>query len=295
MMGGFLIIDKSAGMTSYDVIKRLKKLDSFKKIGYIGTLDRNATGVLPVAINEGVKIIPFLENGEKTYQARFILGVTTDTLDMDGTKITEVEAPLFDEETIRKTLLRFMGKITQKIPIYSSKKIEGQPLYKLARRGIAIDTPTKEVEIHEINFLDYSHPYVDVEIDCSKGTYIRAIAHEFGAILGCGAALHTLKRTRHGEFNLSMSVSIDSLREKQDVVNYLIGLEDVLSSVRGVTVDPVFERFLKNGMPVPLFGGSNNWKHDELAKLISKTGGLLGIGRVDVDSKTIKMKRLINS
>jgi tRNA pseudouridine55 synthase len=295
MMDGFLIIDKSRGMTSYEVIKRLKKIQAFKKIGYIGTLDRNATGILPVALNEGVKLIPFLENGEKKYVARFVLGITTDTLDMEGTRITEVDPPLFENAAIEEGLARFRGKITQKIPVFSSKKIEGKPLYKLARKGLAIDPPSKEVEVFNISFLGYSHPYVDVEVTCSKGTYIRVIAHDFGAILGCGAALHDLKRTQHGEFEIDASVPIDTVRTKQDVVKYLVRLEDVLLPIRGVTIDPVLEKFLKNGMPVPLMGTAKDWKPDELAKLMRKDGGLLGIGRVDADSRTIRMKRLINS
>jgi tRNA pseudouridine55 synthase len=295
MMDGFLNINKGAGMTSYDVIKRLKRIITFKKIGYIGTLDKNATGVLPVALNEGSKLIPFLENGIKKYEARIILGMTTDTLDMDGVKLTDVTVPVLEEEAIRETLDRFRGRIIQKIPIYSSKKIEGQPLYKLARKGVVVDTPTKEVEVYDIRFLGYSHPYVDIEVSCSKGTYIRVIAHDFGAVLGCGAALHTLKRTLHGEFDIRKSVSIDSLREKQDVVEYLLALEDVMQTTRGVTIDPVLEKFLRNGMSIPLLGGIRDWKNDELTKLMSKEGGLLGIGRVDTDSKTIRTKRLINS
>ncbi len=295
MMDGFLIIDKSAGMTSYDVIKRLKKLDSFRKIGYIGTLDRNATGILPVALNEGAKLIPFLENGQKKYVGRFVLGVTTDTFDMEGAKTSETEVAPFDTAVVRETLARFKGRITQKVPVYSSKKVEGKPLYKWVRQGLTVETPQKEVEVYDVNFLDYTHPYVDVEITCSKGTYIRVIAHDFGALLGCGAALYSLKRTQHGEFNLTRSVTLDSLRTKEDVVRYLVALEDVLVTARGVTIDPVLEKFLKNGMPVPLLGGARDWKHGELARLMSRTGGLLGIGKVDTDSKTIRMKRLINS
>ncbi len=294
-MDGFLIIDKNSGMTSYDVIKRLKKIDSFRKIGYIGTLDRNATGILPVALNEGVKLIPFLENGEKKYVGRFVLGVTTDTFDMEGVKTSETEVPPFDTAVIQETLARFRGRITQKVPVYSSKKVEGKPLYKWVRQGLAIEPPQKEVEVYDVNFLDYTHPYVDVEITCSKGTYIRVIAHDFGALLGCGAALYSLKRTQHGEFTLARSVTLDALRAKEDVVKYLVALEDVLVTARGVTIDPVLEKFLKNGMPVPLLGGTRDWKHGELAKLMSKSGGLLGIGKVDTDSKTIRMKRLINS
>jgi tRNA pseudouridine55 synthase len=295
MIDGFLIIDKSPGMTSYDVIKRLKRLHPFNKIGYIGTLDRNATGILPVALNEGVKLIPFLENGEKKYVARFILGVTTDTFDMEGKKVTEMEPPVFERATVEDALSRFRGKITQKIPLYSSKKIEGMPLYKWVRKGIAIETPNKEVEVYDLTFIDYTHPYVDVEVTCSKGTYIRVIAHDFGTALGCGAALHTLKRTKHGEFDLRRSVVLDALTTRQDVVKYLTALDDVLPSVRRVMIEPVLEKFLKNGMPVPLLGGVKDWEDGEVAKLLNKNGDLLGIGRVDTDSKTIRMKRLINS
>ena len=135
MINGFLIIDKSPGMTSYDAIKRLKRLHAFKKIGYIGTLDRNATGILPVAMDEGVKLIPFLENGEKRYVARFVLGITTDTFDMEGTVLSETQPPAFEREVVEEALCRFKGKITQKIPVYSSKKVEGKPLYKWVAAG----------------------------------------------------------------------------------------------------------------------------------------------------------------
>jgi tRNA pseudouridine55 synthase len=295
MTDGFIIVDKSPGMSSYDIIKRLKKIETFKKIGYIGTLDRNATGVLPVAINEGVKLIPFLENGIKKYLGRFVLGITTDTFDMEGTRLTEVEAPVFDLTTLTETLATFKGVIQQKIPLYSSKKMDGKPLYKWVREGFTPETPNKEVEVYDIVLLNYDHPYIDVEVTCSKGTYIRVIAQDLGALLGCGAALYSLKRTQHGEFTLDKGVTIDHLGTKDDIAGYLVGLEEVLQATKGLTIDPVFEKFIKNGMPVPLMGGSKDWRQGELAKLFSKGGALLGIGRVDTDSKTIKMKRLINS
>ena len=295
MMDGFLVVDKSPGMSSYDVIKRLKKIDTFKKIGYIGTLDRNATGVLPVALNEGVKLIPFLENGRKKYLARFVLGITTDTFDMDGVRLTETEVPPLDRETVVATLARFKGKIVQKIPLHSSKKMDGKPLYKWVREGITPDTPNKDVEVYDIDFIDYAHPYIDVEIECSKGTYIRVIAQDFGALLGCGAALFSLKRTQHGEFGLARSVTIDALASKEDIAKHLVGLEEILPATRGLTIDPIFEKFVRNGMPVPLMGGARDWTQGELAKLFNRNGALLGIGRVDTDSKTIRLKRLINN
>jgi len=295
MRDGFLVIDKSSGMTSYHAIKSLKAICPFKKIGYIGTLDRNATGILPIALNEGVKLIPFLENGEKTYVARFVLGITTDTFDLEGTRLSEVEAPTYETGALKEALYSFKGKIQQKVPVYSSKKIDGKPLYKWVKKGVIMDTPYKEVEVHDITFIGYDHPYVDAEIRCSKGTYIRVIAHDFGALLGSGAALHSLKRTRHGDFTLDMSIPLEALKTEQDVVKYMLCLRDVLKSYREVPVDANFEKFLKNGMPMPLLDSFRDLKHGELTKLLGAKGNLMGVGRVDAATRTIRIKRLINA
>ncbi|MCX5811976.1 MAG: tRNA pseudouridine(55) synthase TruB [Proteobacteria bacterium] len=294
-MNGFLIVNKGAGMSSYDVIRRLKKLSPFQKIGYIGTLDRNATGVLPVAINEGVKLIPFFENEIKAYRAKILLGVTTDTFDIEGRVLTTVTPDKFEKETIEALLGRFKGKITQQVPIYSSKKIHRKPMYKLARKGIAIDPHQKEVEIFSIELLDYSHPHIDIEVVCSKGTYIRALANDLGGMLGCGATLFSLKRTQHGEFTQEMSTDIETFNSKDDILNSLISLENVLKSFNGILVLEAIERFMKNGMPIPLLGNSRGWKDGETTKLLNNKGTLIGIGMTDLASKTIKIKRLINN
>jgi tRNA pseudouridine55 synthase len=150
------------------------------------------------------------------------------------------------------------------------------------------------VEVHDIRFIGYVHPYIDAEITCSKGTYIRVIAHDLGALLGCGAALHSLKRARHGEFTLEMSTPLDALKTEQDVVKYTLSLRDVLKSLREVTIDHNLEKFLRNGMPVPLLDGSRDAKNGEFAKLMSGKGALIGIGKVDALTRTIRIKRLIN-
>jgi tRNA pseudouridine55 synthase len=294
-MNGFLIVDKSTGMSSYDVIRRLKRLATFTKIGYIGTLDRNATGVLPVAINEGVKLIPFFENQIKAYRAKILLGITTDTFDIEGKVLTTTSPDSFDKEVIEGLLERYRGKITQQVPVFSSKKIHRKPMYKLARKGIAIEPTQKEVEIYDIKLIDYSHPHVDIEVVCSKGTYIRALAHDFGSLLGCGATLFSLKRTRHGEFTEEMSVKIEGFDSKEDVLNYLISPENVLKSFKETLVEEALERFLKNGMPIPLLGSTREWKNGETTKLLNKKGVLIGIGMTDLASKTIKIKRLIHN
>ncbi len=281
-------------MSSYDIIRKLKKLHTFTKIGYIGTLDRNATGILPVAINEAVKLIPFLENVEKAYRARFLLGVTTDTLDIEGKVLTETEVPSFERPYLEELLQGFVGKITQRVPLYSSKKVNKKPLYKWARKGIPVEAPEKEVEIFNITFLNYDHPYVDIEVSCSKGTYIRTLANDFGSKLGCGATLYSLKRTRHGEFSEGMGIDIEPFERDSDIINSLLSLENVLQSVRGVVVETALERFMKQGMPVPIAGNTKDWKDGEATRLLNKKGVLIGIGIADITTKTIKIKRLIN-
>jgi tRNA pseudouridine55 synthase len=294
-MNGFLIVDKSAGISSYDVIRKLKRLATFTKIGYIGTLDRNARGVLPVAVNEGVKLIPFFENQVKTYRANILLGITTDTLDVEGKVLTTTTPDVFDEEVIRNLLEKYRGKITQEVPAFSSKKIHRKPMYKLARKGIAMEPAQKGVEIYDIRLLDYSHPHLELEVVCSKGTYIRALAHDFGGTLGCGATLFSLKRTRHGEFTEEMSVKIDDFQSKEDILKYLISPENVLKSFKETLVEEALERFLQNGMPIPLLGSTREWKNGETTKLLNKKGVLIGIGMTDLASKTIKIKRLIHN
>jgi len=294
-VNGFLIVDKQIGMSSYDVIRRLKKISSFKKIGYIGTLDRNATGVLPVAINEGVKLIPFFEDGEKAYRAKILLGVTTDTYDIAGNILTETNTETYECSNIQNILNRYKGKITQQVPLYSSKKVHRKPLYKLVRQGIPVEAPEKEVEIFSIKLVDYSHPYVDIYVTCSKGTYIRSLANDLGLALGCGATLYALKRTLHGEFSDQMSVNIEDIKSKDDILNCLISLENVLKSFRDIIVEEALERFLKNGMPVPLLGNTRDWSNGQYIKMLNRRGHLIGIGVVDTDSKTIKIKRLIKN
>lgn len=294
-MNGFLIIDKSQGMTSYDVIRKLKKVTNFKKIGYIGTLDKNATGVLPVAINEGVKLVPYLENVEKVYKAKILLGVVSDTYDIQGKVLMKTEPEMFEKEVLEKNLQKFKGKIRQKIPVYSAKKVGRKPLYKLARLGVEIDPMFKDVEIYDIKLKSYDHPFVEIELSCSKGTYVRTLAHDFGESLGCGAVLYALKRIRHGEFSEEMAVKVEDIKTLEDIKAHLIPCEKVLKSGREVVVEKQLERFVRHGMPIPIFGSAKDWKEGELTKILSKEGKMLALGVADPSSKTIKVKRVIKA
>lgn len=292
-MHGFVIVDKEIGISSFDVIRRLKRVSRFKKIGYVGTLDRNATGILPIAINEGVKLIPFLEDERKVYSARFLLGVKTDTYDIKGNVVERVEVEPFGREQIEEHLKRFVGKIKQRVPPYSAKKIEGRPLYKWVREGRSIEL-LKDVEIYEIRLVDYSHPFVDVEVSCAKGTYVRSLAHEFGLSLGVGATLYALRRLKHGQFTEDMATSLEKIKSEEDIRSALLSLEQVLPTLKEVRVEKNIERFIRHGMPYPLYAYKADWKDGELVKFLNKNGFLIGIGEVDLKSSKIKVRRLIN-
>lgn len=211
MTGGFVIIDKPAGITSHDVVSRVRRILGTKKVGHTGTLDPFATGVLPVAVNDSTKIIPFLDEGSKTYEALLRLGVSTDTLDMTGTIITECDPSHITREQILSTLINFTGAIGQIPPMYSAIKQNGQPLYKLARQGLEVERKTRDVEIYSIEMLSFDLPYAFVRVVCSRGTYIRTLADDIGRQLRCGAALEELRRIESGPFHINNAVTLTEL------------------------------------------------------------------------------------
>ena len=211
MINGFVVIDKPAGITSHDVVSRVRRILGTRKVGHTGTLDPFATGVLPVAVHDGTKTIPFLDEGVKCYEALMQLGVATDTLDMTGTVLREGDYSDVFEQQLRNVFDRFTGSIQQIPPMYSAIKQGGQPLYKLARQGLEVERPPRPVEIHAIELLSVALPFVSIRVTCSRGTYIRTLADDIGAALGCGAALKELCRTASGLFEIGAATTLDDL------------------------------------------------------------------------------------
>jgi tRNA pseudouridine55 synthase len=213
LINGFVVIDKPAGITSHDVVSRVRRLLGTRKVGHTGTLDPFATGVLPVAVNDGTKAIPFLDEGEKTYQALLRFGVTTDTLDMTGTILSQADPSHLSQELLLNTFTAFTGAITQIPPMYSAIKQNGQPLYKLARQGVEVERKVREVEIHALELLSFALPHASLRVVCSRGTYVRTLADDIGRLLGCGAALQELRRTTSGPFRIEAAVSLTELEQ----------------------------------------------------------------------------------
>ncbi len=213
MINGFFIIDKPAGLTSHDVVSRVRRILGTRKVGHTGTLDPFATGVLPVAVNDGTKVIPFLDEGIKTYEALLRFGITTDTLDMTGSVLSENSPSALTRDRLFACLKAFTGRISQIPPMYSAVKQNGQPLYKLARKGEEVERKPRQIDIHALDVLSFDLPCAALRVTCSRGTYVRSLADDIGRQLGCGAALQELRRTASGLFQIEDSLTIEALEE----------------------------------------------------------------------------------
>jgi tRNA pseudouridine55 synthase len=211
LINGFVVIDKPAGITSHDVVSRVRRILGTRKVGHTGTLDPFATGVLPVAVNDGTKVIPFLDEGSKTYEALLRFGITTDTLDMTGTVLSESDLSCITRGQLFSCLSKFTGAISQIPPMYSAIKQNGQPLYKLARQGIDVERKARDVEIRSLDLFSFDMPLAAIGVTCSRGTYIRSLADDIGRDLGCGAALQELRRTASGPFRIETAVTLAEL------------------------------------------------------------------------------------
>jgi tRNA pseudouridine55 synthase len=199
---GFLIVDKPRGWTSHDAVDAARRWFGTRRVGHLGTLDPLATGVLPLAVRDATKLVPFLEGGEKSYAGTIRLGEETDTLDAEGRTLRRHEGALPSEAELVAALARFRGEIEQIPPMYSAVKHQGVPLHRLARQGRTVERAAKRVRIDRLELLKYAPPDLDLEVDCSAGTYVRALAQDLGQALGCGAHLLGLRRTRSGPFTL---------------------------------------------------------------------------------------------
>ena len=227
-MDGILVVDKPSGITSYQVVRTVKKLLGAAKVGHGGTLDPLATGVLPVFLNRATKLSPFLTHGTKKYRATMKLGVETDTQDRDGTIIRESTSLPQEPEHIIDVLNALKGTGEQIPPMFSAVKFRGTPLYKLARKGITLERKARTIFIHEMTLLNIRLPYVTFEVTCSPGTYVRTLCADSGKKLACGAHLVQLTRLQSGNFRLADSINLNRLYSSVSKEN---GLQNTLFSL----------------------------------------------------------------
>jgi len=228
-MEGLLLVDKPEGMSSHDVVNRVRRLSSVRRVGHAGTLDPLATGLLLVSIGRVTRLNEYLVGHDKKYLATVRLGQATNTYDAEGEVTEERPFSSITSSTIADALPAFRGTIQQRPPIYSAIKKDGQPLYKLARKGIEVDIPTREITIHALDVLDYSPPFLQLDIHCSSGTYIRSIAHDLGQAMGCGGHITALRRTAVNEFDIQNAVPLDQLTP-DNIANYLLPPDTAVST-----------------------------------------------------------------
>jgi tRNA pseudouridine55 synthase len=215
-MHGFLNIDKPAGMTSHDVVAHIRRAARQKRVGHAGTLDPAATGVLVVALGNATRLIEYVQDTtSKRYLATVQLGATTTTDDAEGTVLTTAAVPPLDRAAIEHALEPFRGEIMQVPPMYSALHHQGRRLHELAREGIVVERAARPVTIEHLELLDWSSPLLTLDIMCSKGTYIRSLAHDVGEALGCGAHLQALRRTAVGSFLIEDATPLGDLTDKQ--------------------------------------------------------------------------------
>ncbi|NWG02770.1 MAG: tRNA pseudouridine(55) synthase TruB [Syntrophaceae bacterium] len=249
-MDGLLIIDKSEGMTSLDVVREIKRRLRAKKAGHIGTLDPFATGVLPIAINEGTKLVPFIEEGPKEYEVTLQLGEETTTDDWTGKVVMKKPWEEVQPEKIEALLSSFLGKIQQTPPMFSAIKMQGKPLYRLARKGVEVERKQREVEIYKIQLKKIDLPFVHFQISCSKGTYIRSLGRDLGRKIGCGGHLRHLRRTRSGPFTLEQAIPWSTVKgffRRYQFSPWLISLEEALPSLPELIGDEQLVRKVRFG------------------------------------------------
>ena len=208
---GYVVIDKPSGLTSHDIVARVRRIVDERRVGHAGTLDPAAMGVLPVAVGLATRTVEYLSAASKGYRAWIRFGVTTDSADADGTVTGARDVSGLDLEKVNEAMESFRGTILQKPPMHSAIKVNGKRLYELARQGVELDVQPREITIHDLRAVEWTAPELCVDVECSKGTYIRSKARDLGDALGVGAHLARLVRTRTGPFTLADAVTLDDL------------------------------------------------------------------------------------
>ncbi len=282
-MNGILTINKPSGITSHDVVARARGILHERRIGHTGTLDPLATGVLVLCVGSATRIAQFLEAGEKEYRAIMRLGVTTDTLDAQGSILRSGHYTPPDRQSIIDAMKGFIGPIMQRPPAYSAIKVAGVPSYKLARKGNAVVLAPRRVTLSSVELTAYEDPYVHFSVRCSKGFYIRTLCADLGDVLGMGAHLSNLKRTRSGRFTLQQAITLEQLH---DLVTdnregtAITSIDDALDAFPAVPVNDADAIRIQHGNRISLCN-SNTVPNQSIVRIHNNAGSLLAIGKLE--------------
>ncbi len=290
-MDGILNINKPAGMTSFRAVALVKRLTGERHAGHAGTLDPDASGVLPVCLGKATRVVEFLMNDNKTYRAVIELGKATDTYDASGKIVSEKDASGISRQQVEQALESFRGEIKQIPPMYSALKHKGRPLYQLARAGVDVERKSRTVKIYRLELVEWQSPLVTLDIECSKGTYIRSLANDLGEVLGCGAYLKNLIRNRYGIFDIKDAGSLEQM-EKSGWQRYLYPIDSVLQDMDAITVDEKGEAAIKTGNPIETDTNDRKNTAGKYRRAYNKDGRFLAIMTRDKDSGLWRPKKV---
>jgi tRNA pseudouridine55 synthase len=259
-ISGVLVVDKPVGMTSHDVVQAIRTGTSLRRAGHTGTLDPRASGVLVILVGPAVRLSEFVSASDKRYQAIIRLGSSTDTFDADG-KMTQAAVPVtVTEAQFGKALATFVGEIEQTPPPYSAVKVQGRKAYELARQGEEVELAPRKITVHHLEVLEWAPPEVVIDVHCSSGTYVRSLANDLGAALGCGAHLVGLRRTKNGRFSLRDATPLRKLQEAFRAgswYQYLIPAAEALAEWPAVELSPDEVESVRHGHRVRATGDSS--------------------------------------
>ena len=290
-MNGILNIFKPKGMSSFDVVRVVKKVAKTGKVGHTGTLDPEATGVLPVCIGRATKIIDYIMDSEKVYEVTFKLGIRTTTYDLEGEILEEKDTSNLSNEDILGVVKEFIGEYSQVPPMYSALKKNGVRLYELARQGIEVEREGRLINIYNIEDIKINNPYVSMKVTCSKGTYIRSLCYDIGEKLGVFATMTELNRSKTSVFSQEKSINVNELTE-ENIDDYIVTMEEALSKYDAITVHGKYVKLLVNGVRV----ADNRFTKDKiinnrLYRVYDEDSNFIGLG--ERNNSGFKIEKLL--
>lgn len=297
MINGIVNIYKEKGYTSHDVVAVLRKVVGQKKIGHTGTLDPDATGVLPVCLGRATKVCELLTDHDKTYEALLLLGKTTDTQDISGEVLEERDPGDLTEEEVRSCIESFIGEYDQIPPMYSALKVNGKKLYELAREGKTVERKSRKVQIHGIRILEMNLPHVRMEVDCSKGTYIRTLCHDIGEKLQVGGCMEELERTKVGRFLKEDAVTLDEVRQKMEQgegAELFTPLDQIFAELPAVTVTDAKAWMSYNGNDLPerFLLEKEEWTDGQEVRVYDSRKNFIGLYQYRAPKKLFHIKKM---
>lgn len=297
MINGIVNIYKEKGYTSHDVVAVLRKVVGQKKIGHTGTLDPDATGVLPVCLGRATKVCELLTDHDKTYEALLLLGKTTDTQDISGEVLEERDPGDLTEEEVRSCIESFIGEYDQIPPMYSALKVNGKKLYELAREGKTVERKSRKVQIHGIRILEMNLPHVRMEVDCSKGTYIRTLCHDIGEKLQVGGCMEELERTKVGYFLKEDAVTLDEVRQKMEQgegAELFTPLDQIFAELPAVTVTDAKAWMSYNGNDLPerFLLEKEEWTDGQEVRVYDSRKNFIGLYQYRAPKKLFHIKKM---